>query len=206
MPWMPSKIDYPKVCALSSAVRTGMKPFAFRCGGSYKPLCFSTLNPWFCSVNSVKLAFLPCLPPRVKSTQTVFPCMKLDSDSFRLETGLSLPLFDFVAFNFDPITPPLPIAPSTALRSGHMRLWLNQPWHWPLIFLLTRCFPWPLTSWGQACSRLDPLLFLYLLHLAPISTLQMVQMDYSLLRISMGLHCCERTHKAFATELFLWLL
>lgn len=62
--------------------------------------------------------------------------------------GPSLPLFGFVAFNFDLFTlsPPLPITLINRPRAGHMRLWLIQPWHWPLIFILSRCFPWPLTS------------------------------------------------------------
>lgn len=92
--------------------------------------------------------------------------MKLDSDSSGLDWPLSSFVWDFVAFNFDPFTlsprsPSLYQPPSTR----HMRLWLTQPWHWTLIFVLTRCFPWPLTSQGQAYSRLDVLL----LHLAPIS-------------------------------------
>lgn len=73
-------------------------------------------------------------------------------------TGPSLPLFDFVAFNFDPFTL-LPRSPSlfiNRLRPGHMRLWLIQPWHWTLIFILARCFPWPLTSRGSSLQPSGP--------------------------------------------------
>lgn len=62
VPRMPSWTKCLKVCALSSVVPAGLKPCAFRCFGSCRPVCFGTLNPCSCSVNSVKLTFLPCLP------------------------------------------------------------------------------------------------------------------------------------------------
>lgn len=42
--------------------------------------------------------------PQLKSTLTAPPCTNLHSDPFRLETTPPLPLFDFAAFNFDPVT------------------------------------------------------------------------------------------------------
>lgn len=62
VPRMPSWTKCLQVCALSSVVPAGLNPCAFRCFGSCRPVCFGTLNPCSCSVNSVKLTFLPCLP------------------------------------------------------------------------------------------------------------------------------------------------
>lgn len=84
-------------------------------------------------------------PPTVGPTQLLPLWLSRYQTSPERETGPSLPFVWLCGFSF--------LIPVT-LRSRHMRLRLIQPWHWPLIFLSTRCFPWPLTPQGQACSRL----------------------------------------------------